>query len=123
MIHYRNSSLSLFLLCLIDNFSIHDGHICFTAYGGQRICSPNDYISILSRKKFGPGTRITTHCSFEDDGAPLIVLAESMSPDGRGVLRYGNYFEVVLYKNGMSLGSIVAPESKARIEEFLKEHL
>ena len=30
---------------------------------------------------------------------------------------------LVLYKNGMSLGSIVAPESKARIEEFLKEHL
>ena len=30
---------------------------------------------------------------------------------------------LVLYKNGVTLGSIVAPESKARIEEFLKEHL
>ena len=28
---------------------------------------------------------------------------------------------LVLYKNGMSLGSIVAPESKARIEEFIAE--
>ena len=30
---------------------------------------------------------------------------------------------LVLYKEGYDLGSIVAPESKARIEEFLAENL
>ena len=30
---------------------------------------------------------------------------------------------LILYKNGQALGSIVAPESKARIEEFIKETL
>lgn len=30
---------------------------------------------------------------------------------------------LVLYRNGQALGSIVAPESKAKIEEFLKETL
>ena len=30
---------------------------------------------------------------------------------------------LVLYHKGESLGSIVAPESKARIDEFLAEHL
>ena len=30
---------------------------------------------------------------------------------------------LVLYKEGFDLGSIVAPESKARIEEFLAENL
>ena len=30
---------------------------------------------------------------------------------------------LVLFKEGMELGSIVAPESKARIEEFLEESL
>lgn len=30
---------------------------------------------------------------------------------------------LVLYREGMELGSIVAPESKARIEEFLEENL
>ena len=30
---------------------------------------------------------------------------------------------LILYKNGNALGSIVAPESKARIEEFIKETL
>ena len=29
----------------------------------------------------------------------------------------------VLYKNGRALGSIVAPESKARIEEFIRDTL
>ena len=29
----------------------------------------------------------------------------------------------VLYENGQALGSIVAPESKARIEEFIRENL
>ena len=29
----------------------------------------------------------------------------------------------VLYENGQALGSIVAPESKARIEEFIQETL
>ena len=28
---------------------------------------------------------------------------------------------LVLYKNGQALGSIVAPESKARIEQFIEE--
>lgn len=30
---------------------------------------------------------------------------------------------LVLYRNGESLGSVVAPESKAKIEEFVKEAL
>jgi len=30
---------------------------------------------------------------------------------------------LVLYQNGKALGSIVAPESKARIEEFVREAL
>lgn len=30
---------------------------------------------------------------------------------------------LVLYRGGKTLGSIVAPESKAKIEEFLKENL
>lgn len=30
---------------------------------------------------------------------------------------------LVLYRNGEALGSVVAPESKAKIEEFIKETL
>ena len=30
---------------------------------------------------------------------------------------------MVIYKNGQALGSIVAPDSKAKIDEFVKAHL
>ena len=30
---------------------------------------------------------------------------------------------LILYQGGQALGSIVAPESRARIEEFLQDHL
>lgn len=62
-----------------------------------------EYISVLSRKQYGPGTRITTHCSFEGDGAPLIVLADKMYTDPDGVPCFGEYLEVVLYKNGINV--------------------
>ena len=35
-----------------------------------------EYISVLTPDKYTPGTRVTTHVSFEGDGAPLIVLAD-----------------------------------------------
>ncbi|MDO5414662.1 MAG: thioredoxin family protein [Bacillota bacterium] len=30
---------------------------------------------------------------------------------------------LILYKDGQAVGSIVAPESKGKIEEFIKEHV
>lgn len=62
-----------------------------------------EYVSILSRQQYGAGTRITARCSFEDDGAPLIVLADKLYADPDGTLRYGDYLEVVLYKNGVNV--------------------
>jgi len=60
-------------------------------------------ISLLTREKFAAGTRITTRCAFLGDGAPLITLAASMEPDERGVLRFGEYLEIVLYKRGVNV--------------------
>ena len=62
-----------------------------------------DNISLLTRQKYTPGTVIRTRCAFFGDGAPLILLAREMEPDSRGVLRYGDYFEIVLYKNGINV--------------------
>ena len=60
-------------------------------------------ISLLTREKFAAGTRIGTRCAFLGDGAPLITLAASMEPDERGVLRFGEYLEIVLYKRGVNV--------------------
>ena len=60
-------------------------------------------ISLLSTGKYTAGTTVTTRCAFEGDAAPLIVLAKDLQPDARGVQRYGEYLEIVLYKNGVNV--------------------
>lgn len=62
-----------------------------------------DNISLLTKEKFGPGTKLTTRCAFEDLGAPLLVIADQLSTDDRSVARYGDYLEVVLWKNGVNV--------------------
>lgn len=62
-----------------------------------------DNISLLTKEKFGPGTKLTTRCAFEDLGAPLLVIADQLSTDDRSVVRYGDYLEVVLWKNGVNV--------------------
>ena len=62
-----------------------------------------EYISVLTPKKYGTGTTVSTRVSFEGDGAPLIVLADNLYPDPDGTLRFGDYLEIVLYKNGINV--------------------
>jgi len=62
-----------------------------------------DNITLLYKNPCGPGTRICTRCAFDHYGAPLIVLAANPETDSRGVLRYGDYLEIVLYKRGVNV--------------------
>ena len=63
-----------------------------------------DFVSLLSTETYGPGVTVTTRCRFEGkDAAPLIFFADSMAKDPDGHMRYGNYVEVVLYKNGINV--------------------
>lgn len=76
----------------IENAPSPDGYMGF------------DFVSFLTAETYGPGTTVTTHCRFEgDDAAPLLFLADSMTPDENGAMRYGNYIEAVLYKNGVNV--------------------
>ena len=62
-----------------------------------------DNISLLTPQKFGPGTVISTRCAFQELGAPLLVLCPWMEQDARGINRYGDYLEIVLWKNGVNV--------------------
>ena len=62
-----------------------------------------DNISLLTREKYGHGMTVSTRCAFEDLGAPLIVLTPQITQDPRGINRYGDYIEVVLWKNGVNV--------------------
>ena len=63
-------------------------------------------ISLLEKNKFAPGITIRTECDFEGIAAPLIVIAEDVKKDENGIIRYDNYFEVVIYKNGVNMAAV-----------------
>ena len=71
-----------------------------------------DNISLMTREKYGYGTKITTTCAFDNFGAPLIVIAEDMHMCDDGKLRYGDYFEVVLYENGVNVWRMHMDENR-----------
>ena len=60
-------------------------------------------ISLFFKEKYKAKNLISTTCSFNKYGAPLIVLAEDLIPQKDGKLRYGNYYEIVLYENGINV--------------------
>ena len=61
----------------------------------------------------------------EEYGDKLVI--GQINIDEEQELAVENNIEVVpsliLYKDGQAVGSIVAPESKGKIEEFIKEHV
>lgn len=78
-----------------------------------------DNISMMSRKPYAPGARMTTHCAFEGEGAPLIVIADKMYTDPRGVARYGDYLEVVLYHSGVNVWRMWMKDGKVTWKKLM----
>ncbi|MBP3665858.1 MAG: hypothetical protein J6K29_02285 [Clostridia bacterium] len=62
-----------------------------------------DYLSLMTRQSFPLGTTVTTRCSFSGMAAPLLIFSEDLELCEDGCYRYGNYFEVVLYKHGINV--------------------
>ena len=71
-----------------------------------------DNITLLTKEKLLPGTRIVTECSFDHFGAPLVTIAENLIPDENGNMRFGNYIEVVVYENGVNVWRMYYKEGK-----------
>ena len=64
-----------------------------------------DYVTLIAEEKYTPGTKITAECSFEGDGAPLIVLVRDLT-EKDGDFYYGDSMEVVLWKNGLNVWNL-----------------
>ena len=63
------------------------------------------YVSLVTTGKLTPNVKLSTRCSFDGKGAPLVVLPKSLiEKDGR--LYYGDYLEVVLWKNGINVWNL-----------------
>ena len=78
-----------------------------------------DNITLLLKDPCGPGTRISTRCAFDHYGAPLIVLAANPETDSRGVLRYGDYLEIVLYEDGINVWRMWRREGKVSWKKLM----
>ncbi len=70
-----------------------------------------DNVAVLTRKKYESGTEATAECSFSELSAPLIVIAKDMYEDS-GVYKYGDYFEVVIWKHGLNVWRMVMDEDR-----------
>ena len=85
------------------------------------------YITLLTKEKMKPGVRLSTRCSFEGLAAPLVVIVKDLF-DKNGLLSYGDYQEVVLWKNGMNVWNLwlrddgeVEYHNLLRIQDNLEE--
>lgn len=71
-----------------------------------------DNVTLISKKAYAPGAKITANCLFESFGAPLFVIAESLHPCEDGKMRYGDYIEVVLYEKGVNVWKMKMTDGK-----------
>lgn len=59
--------------------------------------------SLMLKEKQTGNVSVTIDCAFDAWGAPLIVIAEDLAPDKAGFWRYREYYEVVLYEEGVNV--------------------
>lgn len=62
-----------------------------------------DNISLITRRAYSGGVRISLRCAFDGRGCPEIILVKKPERCDDGVVRYGECFEVVLWENGVNV--------------------
>ena len=62
-----------------------------------------DYMGLLAPEACGSGAKIAVRCSFEALGAPMLLLSMEDEVDPDGVLRTLEYYEIVIWKNGLNV--------------------
>ncbi|MBQ7915321.1 MAG: hypothetical protein IJ315_00860 [Firmicutes bacterium] len=67
---------------------------------------PYQYISMVTKERYGVGTKISTKCDFDHFGAPIIVLSDDIHEE-EGHLFYNLHFEVVAYEKGCNVWHLV----------------
>ncbi len=80
-----------------------------------------EYISMISKRKYHDGVKVSLKCSFEKFGAPLLVLCDEFSQKADGTREYGLHFEVVAFERGCNVWHLIPfPEKTDRPMKALK---
>ena len=78
-----------------------------------------DYTTIMTKEKYGIGTRLSVTCSFENYGAPLITLTNKLERDKEGNLWYGACYEVVLQEEGINVWDLFEEDGEIKWHKLL----
>ena len=62
-----------------------------------------DNISLLAKRTYTAGVKASLRCSFDDIGCPEIIIVRNPELCDDGYTRYGDCFEIVLWKNGVNV--------------------
>ena len=62
-----------------------------------------DNISLLAKESFSAGVKASLRCSFDGLGCPEIIIVKKPEMCDDGFVRFGEHFEVVLWKNGVNV--------------------
>ena len=79
-----------------------------------------DYTTIMTKKKYSVGTKIWFTCSFEDYGAPLIMLTDTISTDEERELYYDTGQEFVLWEKGLNVWDFFMEDDKLAWHDLLR---
>lgn len=79
-----------------------------------------EYISMVTKELYGPGTVCEAVCAYEGDAAPLIVFGGTPHALENGALEYGDHLEAVLYKNGCNVWDIPLVDGKTSVSAVIK---
>ena len=62
-----------------------------------------DYITLMFKEKFKPGTKLTTKCWFHKYGAPIIMIANKIDFENGDAPLLIDYIEVVIWEKGINV--------------------
>lgn len=79
-----------------------------------------DYLGLVAPASFSVGAGCTLRCGFEGTGAPMLVLCDRREIDENGVFRTLDYYEIVLYKNGLNVWRMVTRDRQVTYHNVLR---
>ena len=84
---------------------------CIVNQKSDALATGYENASLMLSAPYTGAHRVQTRCAFEAWGAPLIVIAEDLARDAEGVFRYREYYEVVLYEEGVNVWRMTTDEN------------
>lgn len=77
------------------------------------------YVTVLTKDKITTPVKIVTRFSFLGLAAPLITMVKDLTTDKNGTLRYNDYKEIVVWKNGINVWNLWRDNSKINYHKLL----